>query len=322
MPPVSEEERPGQDSANNQKVLPVKKVLITGSKGFVGQHLAKLLGEEGFQVAGFNLRDGNDICNYERLRNCIDIFRPQYIFHLAAQAFVPESFTNPKRAFEINTIGSANLLEAVRQLQVKTKVLLCGTSEEYGDAQFGSGEVTEETLPNPLSPYAISKLAMDLLGRQYAHSYGMEVVVTRAFNHAGPGRGEMYAESSFAKQIVEVELGRRVVVEHGNLNTVRNYTDVRDIVKAYRLAIDLSAGLYNICSDNSIRMDELMKLLLKNAKKADIKTKVNEALYRPSDFSFKKPSCKKFKDLTGWEPEYSLENTMVDILDDWRKKLA
>lgn len=298
----------------------MKKALVTGSKGFVGQHLVKHLSEEGFEVHGFNLRDGQNILDYEFVRNALDVYRPNYIFHLAGQAFVPESYTNPHRAFEVNTIGSLNILEAVRQLQIKTRIQLCGTSEEYGDAMHGSGTVTEETLPNPLSPYAISKLAMDFLGRQYAKSYGLEVVVTRAFNHAGPGRGEMYAESSFAKQIVECELGRRQVVEHGNLQTVRNYTDVRDVVRAYKLAVDLPPGVYNICSDNSITMQELMDLLIKNAK-IDIKTKVNEALYRPSDFSFKTPSCEKFKQLTGWEPTYGLEDTMISILQDWRERL-
>ncbi len=297
------------------------KALVTGSKGFVGQHLVRHLEEQGIEVIGFNLRDGQDLLDYEVVRNYIDIYRPNYIFHLAAQAYVPESIANPARAFQVNTLGSLNLLEAVKQLGVKTRIHLAGTSEEYGDAQFGEGIITEEALPNPLSPYAISKLAMDNLGRLYASSYGLEVVVTRAFNHAGPGRGEMYAESAFAKQIVEVEMGKRKVVEHGNLDTIRNYTDVRDIVRAYKLAIDLPSGVYNICSDNSITMQTLMDLLIKNAK-VDIKTEVNKALYRPGDFSFKTPSCEKFTKLTGWKPEFSLDQTMEEILVDWREKLA
>lgn len=298
----------------------MKTALIVGSKGFVGIHLVNHLEEEGVEVAHFNLRDGQNILDYEFVRNTLDVLRPNYIFHLAAQAFVPESFTNPKRTFEVNTIGSLNVLEAVRQLQIKTKVHLAGTSEEYGTAVNGEGVITEEVVPEPSSPYAISKLAMDYLGQVYAKSYGLEVVVTRAFNHAGAGRGEMYAESSFAKQIVECEMGKREYVEHGNLNTVRNYTDVRDVVRAYKMAIDLPSGVYNICSENSIKMQELMDLLIKNAK-VEIKTKVNEALYRPGDFSFKTPSCEKFKKLTGWEPEYRLERTMISILEDWRIKL-
>lgn len=299
------------------------KALVTGSEGFVGQHLVKELESQGHQVVGFNLRDGYNILNYETVRNTLDIHRPDAIFHLAAQAYVPESFANPRRTFEVNTIGSLNILEAVRQLGVKTRLHLAGTSEEYGDSQYGEGLTTELTLPNPLSPYAISKLAMDHLGQLYTTSYGMNVVVTRAFNHAGPGRGEMYAESAFAKQIAEIELGRRQFVEHGNLDSVRNYTDVRDIVRAYIKAIDLLPGIYNICSEVNVTMKEIMAMLLKHANtEKGIATKVNQSLYRPADFSFKTPSCKKFKDLTGWEPEISLEETMVDILQWWREKLV
>jgi len=297
------------------------KACVTGSAGFVGGHLRQLLKDEGMQVFEFNLRHGQDIRNFELVRNTLDAIRPNYIFHLAGQAFVPESFANPTRTFEVNTIGSLNILEAVRQLQIKTKIMLCGTSEEYGDAMNGEGIITEDTLPEPKSPYAVSKMAMDYLGRVYTNAYGMEVVITRAFNHAGAGRGEMYAESAFAKQIVECELGRRKVVEHGNLATIRNYTDVRDIVKAYRLAIDLPSDVYNICSDNSVTMQELMDLLIKNAK-VPIKTKVNEVLYRPGDFSFKTPSCEKFKKLTGWKPTHTLEETMQSVLEGWRERLA
>lgn len=296
------------------------KALITGSYGFVGQYLTEHLTGGGFEVHGFNLRDGQDIRNFEFVRNALDAYRPNYIFHLAGQAFVPESFANPTRTFEVNTIGSLNILEAVRQLQIKTKIQLCGTSEEYGGAMNGEGSVTEDTLPEPSSPYAVSKMAMDCLGQVYTRAYGLEVVTTRAFNHAGKGRGEMYAESAFAKQIVECELGKREVVKHGNLGTVRNYTDVRDVVRAYRLAIDLPSGVYNICSDNSITMQELMDLLIKNSS-VNITTEIDEALYRPGDFSFKTPSCEKFKQLTGWKTTHSLEDTMISVLEGWREKL-
>jgi GDP-4-dehydro-6-deoxy-D-mannose reductase len=269
----------------------MSKAWISGSKGFVGQHLAKYLIDEDWEVYGFNQRDGQDIRSYEKIRNDLDVIRPTHIFHLAAQAHVPESIANPQRAFEVNTLGSLNLLEAVKQLGIKTKILLAGTSEEFGDTSGVSEPITELSLPNPRSPYAISKLAMDYLGRLYA-TYGLEVVITRAYNHAGPGRGEMYAESAFAKQIVEVELGRRKLVKHGNLKTVRNYTDVRDIVRAYKLAIELPSDVYSICSDQNVTMKEMMDMLIKNAK-CEIKTDIDPALYRPADFSFKKPSCAK-----------------------------
>ncbi len=299
----------------------MRRAIITGSEGFVGRYLAEHLTKEGWECKGFNLRHGQSLLDYEQIRNTLDIERPDAIFHLAAQAYVPESFQNPRRTFEVNTIGSLNILEAVRQLGIKTKIHLAGTSEEYGDSQYGEGVTTELTLPNPLSPYAISKLAMDQMGQLYAKSYGMNVVVTRAFNHTGAGRGEMYAESAFAKQIVEVELSKRDVVEHGNLESIRNYTDVRDIVRAYELAIDLPSGVYNICSDQNVAMQEVMDILTKNST-TQIKTQVNKNLYRPSDFSFKVPSCEKFTNLVDWAPQYKLETTLNDILSHWRKKLA
>jgi GDP-4-dehydro-6-deoxy-D-mannose reductase len=289
----------------------MNKALVTGENGFVGQYLVRYLTEKGWDVMGLGT---TDIRNYEHLRNGLDKYRPTHIFHLAAQAYVPESFLNPKRTFEVNTIGSLNLLEAVRQLGIKSKILLAGTSEEYG-----SGDVTEESRPQPLSPYAISKNAMDLLGQLYTKSYGMHVVITRAFNHTGPGRGEMYAESSFAKQIVEIEQGEREVLEHGNLTSIRNYTHVRDIVRAYTLAINLPSDVYNICSSNNLSMREVVDKLVELSE-FPIRTMESPTLYRPSDFSFKPPSCQKFKKLANWEPEISIDQTLEDLLDYYRSQ--
>lgn len=289
-------------------------VLCTGSKGFVGRHLTEYLVKQGHQVHSFNKQDGQDIRDYEQLRNYLDALRPDYIYHLAAQAFVPESFTSPQRVFEVNTIGSLNLLEAVRQLGLKTKILLAGTSEEYGDA-----EPLEDGGVNPLSPYAISKLAMDKLGLLYAKSYGMNVVVTRAFNHTGPGRGEQYAESSWAKQIAEIEQGKRSYIEHGNLDSVRNYTDVRDIVKAYTLAIDLPSDVYNICSTRNVQMEWIIGNLV-GFSNSEIIMKNNQSLHRPVDFSFKVPYCDKFKELTGWKTTIDLTQTLKDLLEYWREQ--
>lgn len=290
------------------------KCLVTGSKGFVAGYLVKLLKAQGHTVYGFDIKTGQDFRDYEQVRTAIDDFRPDKIFHIGALAYVPESFLDPYRAFETDTIGSLNILEAVRRLGLKTKIHLCGSSEEYGDAPE---PVTEFSLPNPLSPYAIAKLSMDYLGQLYPQAYGMRVVVTRTFNHTGPGRGEQYAESAWAKQIAEIERGERAILQHGNLDAIRNYTDVRDIVEAYTRAIDLPSGVYNICSDQNVSMQEVLDTLIGMAT-CDITAQPSPELFRPRDFSFSKPDCAKFTSLTGWKPHYHLKDTLFDTLEYWR----
>jgi GDP-4-dehydro-6-deoxy-D-mannose reductase len=293
------------------------KALVTGSGGFVGGYLVKLLEQQGHDVYGFDVKEGDDFRNYEAVHTAIDYFRPDKIFHIGALAYIPESFLDPYRAIETNIVGSLNILEAVRKIGLKTKIHLCGTSEEYGDALATNGYVNELALPNPLSPYAIAKLSMDHFGQLYAKSYNMNIVVTRTFNHTGPGRGEQYAESAWAKQIAEIERGLRKELLHGDLTSVRNYTDVRDVVRAYSLAIDLPSGVYNVCSDQNVEMAEVLDLLTKLST-TRIETKPDPNLFRPADFSFNKPSCLKFTSYTGWEPTIKLAETLNDILGHWR----
>lgn len=296
------------------------KILITGSDGFVAQHLKELFADRDYDVVGFDLKNNEDLRSYEVVRQAIDYHRPDKIFHLAALTYVPESMADPYRAIAINTIGSLNLLEAVKNTGLKTKIHLAGTSEEYGDSRDGEEPITEKTSLNPLSPYAVGKVGMDYLGQYYARAFNMHVVVTRAFNHCGPGRGEEFAESAFAKQIAQIERGERKVLTHGNLESIRNYTDVRDVVRAYELAIDLEPGVYNICSNRNVSMQEVLDILISFAK-TDIPTRVDPSLYRKSDFSFKKPSCEKLKSLTDWSATLPLETTLRDILEDWRRRL-
>lgn len=290
------------------------RVIVTGNRGFVGHQLANLLTSQGHKVWGFDLKDGQDFRDYEQVRTIIDKVRPDKIFHIGALAYVPESFIDPYRAIETNIVGSLNIIEAVRRIGLKTKIHLCGSSEEYGHTE---SPVTEESAPIPSSPYAVSKLAMDGLGQVYARGYGMHVVVTRTFNHTGPGRGEQYAESSFAKQIAEIERGEREELRHGDLDRIRNYTDVRDIIEAYALAIDLPSGVYNICSDQNVTIKEVLNTLVGYAK-CEIPLVEDENLKRPGDFNFNRPSCEKFTKLTGWKPKIKLDQTLKDILNEWR----
>jgi GDP-4-dehydro-6-deoxy-D-mannose reductase len=293
----------------------IMKALCIGSKGFVSSYLVKHLKKQGWEVSEFNLRDGQDIRNYEQVRNTVDAIRPDVIFHLAAMAAPAESFSNPARAIEVNTIGSLNVLESVRQLGLKTKIMLCSTSEVYGNE-----DPVEDGILKPRSPYAVSKAAMDYMGQLYIDAYGMEVIITRAFNHTGAGRGEMYAEAAFAKQIAQIEAGKRDSMEHGNLHSIRNFTDVRDIVRAYELAIKLPSGVYNICSDQNVSIEKVLDILA-GLSIVQIKRHTNASLIRPADFSFQEPNCDKFKKLTGWEATISLDITLKEILDEWRSKV-
>lgn len=294
--------------------------MVTGGSGFVGTHLTEELVKVGYQVANFDIKNSltsQDFRDYNHVRTFIDHYRPEYIFHIGAIAFVPESNADPYLTFETNTIGSLNILEAVRKLGLETKIQLCGSSEEYGDTM---GPITEDSTMYPLSPYAIAKMAMDHLGQYYSNAFNMNVVVTRTFNHTGPGRGEQYAEGSFAKQIAEIEAGKRTTLEHGDLKPTRNYTDVRDVVKAYVKAINLNFGVYNICSDTNITMREVLNILCDMSEK-DIICIQDPQRLRLNDFSFAEPSSAAFRLLTNWEPTIDLKTTLQDILNYWRARV-
>jgi GDP-4-dehydro-6-deoxy-D-mannose reductase len=293
-----------------------RRALVTGSRGFVGKHLVTELNLQGWEVSEFNLRHRQDVRYYDKVRDTIEACKPNVIFHLAAQAAPRESFMNPQRALQVNAVGSLNILEAVRQLGYQTTIHLASTSEVYGP-----GNNDETATMHPRSPYAVGKAAMDQLGQMYASAYGMHIVITRAFNHTGPGRGEEYAESHFARQIAEYDAGKRSVISHGDLAPIRNYTDVRDVVRAYVMAIDLGSGVYNICSDSNLSMEEVMMRLAELSKDHVVPLEQDQALMRPNDFSFRKPSCDKFRSATGWTPEFSLEKTLSDLLDYWRERI-
>lgn len=294
-------------------------ILITGSAGFVAPYLLDELKEHfDGKVYGFDLKTRSDLRDYEAIRTAIDEVRPDYIYHLAAQAYVPEGTTNPQRAFEVNTLGTLNLLEAVRQSGLQPRILVAGTSEEYG---YDRGDVLSEAAQcRPTTPYGVSKLAATNLAMVYARMYGMNVVATRAFNHTGPMHPPIYAIPSFAKRVAEVEAGRLKVVRHGNLEAIRNYTDVRDVVRAYRLAIELDPGIYNVCSSASVALKDVLETLARLAD-VEIPTEVDPALYRPGKSEFPPCSAAKLYEATGWKPEIPIEKTLEDTLNYWREQL-
>lgn len=296
----------------------MKTALVTGASGFVGTYLEVELATDHI-VVPFDRRHGGDIRDYEEIRSTIDRVNPDLIWHLAGQAFVPESTTDPRRGLEVNTLGTLNLLEAVRRTGSHARMMLAGTSSEYGD-QSGRDFIDERTTPEPNEPYGVSKLAAGQLGLAYHRLYGIPIVVTRAFNHTGPGHAARYAIPSFALRVAEFEAGQCAVVQHGNLNVERNYTDVRDMVKAYRLAINLHSGVYNICSERTVSLRSVLDTLIGLAH-VEVKTIQSEALYRYGDMDFPEPICAKFKRLTGWSPTISLEQTLEDTLNYWRQRI-
>lgn len=296
------------------------KALITGGNGFVGRHLQSYLrntvGEKGeYTISIFDLSMGDDVRNFESIRTRIDQFQPDYIFHLAAQAYVPESTMNPRRGFETNLTGTLNLLEAVRQTGMHSRILVSGTSEEYGYDRDDS-ELTEESVAKPTTPYGVSKLAATTLCSTYSRIYGINIVVTRAWNHIGPGASPSYAVSAFAKRVAEAEKFG-TIINHGNLDAVRNYTDVRDIVRAYRLAIDLESGIYNLASQNTVSTREVLSQLT-NMAVTQVQTNENPHLFRQMSNKFPRPNYSKFSKLTGWEPKFQMKETLLDTLDFWR----
>lgn len=295
----------------------MRTVLVTGSAGFVGGYLTAALRKRGDLVVDYDQRLGHDVRDYEQLRAVINQHQPDLIFHLAAQAYVPEATSDPRRGLDVNVAGTLNLLEALRHTGSRARVLLAGTSEEYG---YDHPEIREDTVCQPTTPYGVSKLAAGQLGLVYARLYGIPVVVTRAFNHTGPGHPPSFAVPSFAKRVAEAETGRRDAVEHGNLQAVRNYTDVRDIVAAYQLAIDLPSGIYNLCSEFTVSLQWILDTLVGLAK-TPVTTRLDEALFRPGNSRFPDISAEKFAAATGWKPLIPLERTLADVLDFWRTQL-
>jgi len=317
----------------------MKRALITGITGFVGSHLAELQLEKGLEVHGIERprsRNENivhikdkvkvheaDIRDSNSIRKTIKAIEPDYIFHLASQSFVQHSFTAPEETLTTNIVGNLNILEAVRQLNLNPIIQVAGSSEEYGLVKEDEVPIKETNPLRPLSPYAVSKIAQDNLSRQYHHSYGLKTVVTRAFNHTGPRRGEVFATSNFAKQIAEIEKGKKEPVIHvGSLEAKRDWTDVRDIVRAYLLSVEKCdyGEIYNICAGKAWRIDEMLNMLLQMSN-ANIEVKQEENRLRPSDVPLLLGDCTKFREKTGWKPEIPFDVTLRDLLNYWRERV-
>lgn len=321
----------------------IEKVLITGITGFVGSHLAEYILENHKSVKVYGIvrwrspldninkvldritLQYGDLVDSHSVYRILDDVKPDIIFHLAAQSYVDFSFLAPVATLEINVIGTANLLEAVRKLRMKNGydpiVHVCSSSEVYGQVKKSEVPIKEDNPMRPASPYAVSKVAEDLLGYQYWLSWGIKTIRTRLFTHTGPRRGEVFAESSFAKQIAAIECG---LAKHeifvGNLNSVRTFMDVRDAVMAYWLLVTKCkpGEVYNIGGTETMTIGEMLKKLISMSTKKGIKVSVDPKRLRPSDVTLQIPSVAKFSKETGWKPEISFNKTLKDMLNFWR----
>ena len=317
------------------------RALITGITGFAGSHLAEYILanhpdtevygimrwrsrteniqgiEERIQLIECDLRDATSV------KALFGRVRPDKVFHLAAQSYVPSSWNAPAESLTTNVLGQLNIFEAIREMEIEPWIQIACSSEEYGLVHEDELPIKEANPLRPLSPYAVSKIGQDYLGYQYHKSFGLKVVRTRAFNHDGPRRGEVFVSSNFAKQLIEVEKGKKpAVLQVGNLEARRDFTDVRDVVRGYWLATErCEAGeVYNICSGKAYSIQEVLDRLIELSGVL-VKVETDPSRLRPSDVPVLLGDCTKFKKATGWEPEIPYDKTLADMLEYWRETI-
>jgi GDP-4-dehydro-6-deoxy-D-mannose reductase len=317
------------------------RALITGITGFAGSHLAEYLLAEHPDVEVFGIyRWRSRMDSIEHLRSrvklveadlrdttsmhtALDRSRPDVIFHLAAQSFVPASWSAPNETLTTNIAGQTNLFEAVRALRLDPVIQIACSSEQYGLVLPGETPIKETNPLRPLSPYAVSKVAQDYLGYQYFQSYGLKVVRTRGFNHTGPRRGQVFVTSNFCSQVAAIELGlQEPVIQVGNIDAIRDFTDVRDMVRAYWLAVTKAkpGEVYNIATGNGISIREMLNRLIALSN-VEVRIEVDPERLRPSDVEVLIGDSSKFRADTGWEPRIPFDQTLRDLLDYWRQTL-
>ncbi len=318
------------------------RVLITGITGFAGSHLAEVLLDEHPEVEIFgtyrwrsrreNIRDVEgrvelieaDLRDYTSMQSALETSRPDAIFHLAAQSFVPSSWSAPTETLTTNIVGQTNIFEAIRALGIDPVVQIACSSEEYGLVLPHETPIKETNPLRPLSPYAVSKVAQDMLGYQYHQSYGIKAIRTRGFNHTGPRRGDVFVTSNFARQLARIEAGlAEPVIRVGNLDAIRDFTDVRDMVRAYWLAVHHATPgeVYNIARGEGISIKDLLDNLIELST-ADVSVETDPARLRPSDVEILIGDSSKFRQETGWEPQVPFEKTLSDTLDYWRQQFS
>jgi len=316
------------------------RILITGISGFVGSHLAEYELSIGMEITGA-IRHRSNLKNIERIKNDIGLVecdvtdsfsvvkmirevKPDIIHHLAAQSFVPTSWRSPQETLNVNIMGTVNILEASRLYCPEAIIHLTGSSEEYGLVLKDEIPIKETNPLRPMSPYGVSKVAEDLLGQQYHHSYDMKIIISRAFNHEGARRGKEFVTSQFARQTIMFERKQTNEILVGNTEAIRDFSDVRDIVRAYWLLTQkgLAGEVYNICSGKGTRMTELLMMFLELRTRRDqVTIRGDASRIRPSDVPVLIGDNSKIKKL-GWKPEIPLEETVAWMMDYWREEIA
>ena len=324
------------------------KCFITGITGMVGSHLTDyLLENTDWEIYGLlrwndkldnidhlvqNINNKErvyleygDINDYASMLSVLDKVKPDYVFHLAAQSYPKTSFESPLETLETNILGTAKLLDAIRRLKLDPVIHVCASSEVFGRVPKEFLPIHEDVTFHPASPYAISKVGTDLVGRFYAEAYGMTVMTTRMFTHTGPRRGDVFAESTFAKQIAMIEAGlQEPVIKVGNLDSLRTWSDVRDAVRAYHMLVTInptSGEYYNIGGTHTCSVRDMLNHLVSLSTVKDIKIEIDPERLRPIDADLQVPDTTKFSNHTGWKPEIPFEKTMKDLLEYWRNSV-
>lgn len=316
----------------------MKKILITGISGFAGSFLAEYLASQrNIEIYGTYLADASleylknirskifvgkvDLIQKNRVADFIRKVKPDFIYHLAALSSPADSFKNPEETIVNNIVAQLNLFEAVRDIGlIHARILVISSGDSYGIVNIDDLPIDENTPFMPVSPYAVSKITQDYLALQYHLSYRLQVIRARPFNHIGPRQSPNFVVASFAKRIAEIERGIiKPVLRVGNLETKRDFTDVRDMVRAYVLILEKGkiGDVYNIGSGKAYEISQIVDKLLSFAKKK-IEIKVDKSLLRPNDTPVLLCDNRKFKKVTNWEPQMPLDITLQDTLDYWR----
>ena len=313
----------------------MKKALIIGAAGFVGSYLARELWEnqdmkvhvsklpqEQLQMDHACVHD-LDILQKEEVAGLLYEIRPDYIFHLAAQSSVSIAWKNPGLTVDVNVKGCIHVLDAVRELFYKPKILLVGSGEEYGQIRAGEVPVTEENHLRPGNIYAATKACQNMIGNIYAQAYDMHLMMVRSFNHIGPGQAPIFVVSDFCRQVAQIEAGLKEPVMYvGNLAARRDFTDVRDVVRAYALLIRQGkpGETYNVGSGHAHAIREVLDLIL-SLSAADIRIETDPNKIRPVDVPVIEADITKLHRAAGWSPSIPLVQTLQETLEDWRAKV-